>query len=92
MHEGKGTGTPVKPTRKGCSVSLSLKTASYWTKFAELTISSIQADLGRADYLLQFPDAARAALEELIEEGVLTSSLDSFFKDAGWINTRRVQK
>ena len=90
---GKRNWNTSEAQKKGMErISVSVKTASNWTKFAELTISNIQADLGKDDYLLQFPDAARAALEELIEEGVLTSSLDSFFKDAGWTNTRGVQK
>ena len=59
----------------------------------ERTLENIQADLdlGKADYLSKFPEAARAALEELIEDGVLTSSLDSFFTGGGWTNTKLQQ-
>ena len=85
---GKRNWNTSEAQKKGMDrISESAKTASNWTKFAELTMSSIQADLGRADYLLQFPEAARAALNELIEDGALTSCFDSFFKGAGWTNT-----
>ena len=85
---GKRNWNASESQKKGTDrIIESAKAASNWMKFAGLTVSSIQSDLGSAEYLLQFPEAARAAIEELIEEGILTSSLDSFFKGSGWTNT-----
>ena len=85
---GKRNWNTSESQKKGTDRIIgSAKAASNWMKFAGLTVSSIQSDLGSAEYLLNFPEAARAALVELIEEGILTSSLDSFFKGSGWTNT-----
>ena len=85
---GKRNWNTSESQKKGTDRIIgSAKAASNWMKFAGLTVCNIQSDLGSAEYLLEFPEAARAALEDLIEEGILTSSLDSFFKGSGWNNT-----
>ena len=85
---GKRSWNTGESQKKGTDhIIESAKVASNWMKFAGLTISNIQSDLGSAEYLLKFPEAARAALEDLIEEGILNSPLDSFFKGSGWTNT-----
>ena len=94
--EGKGGKNRGWNTSEAKNVGMeriieSAKNASNWTRFVERTLENIQADLGKAEHLSKFPEAARAALEELIEDGVLTSSLDSFFTGGGWTNTKLQQ-